>query len=379
MRTRTIAARRRFVFLPLAILLLGGVSGAQQNGDWPAYGRDAGGERFSPLDDIRRDNVGSLQVAWTFRTGDAYQPPGGRATAFEATPLLVDGTLLLSTPLGRVLALDPVTGQQKWVFDAKVPRDMGYGDFVSRGVSTWQRGSQRRIIVATVDARLIALDAATGQPIPSFGDNGTVDLRQGLAHTADRIRRLRGDVAAGDRRRHPRRRIRDCRRHVEASPERRGARLRRCHRALEVDLGSDSAGSNAVGADTWKNNSASRTGSANAWSVIVGDPEHNLVFVPTSSPSHDYFGGERLGDNLFADSLVALRADTGDARLALPDRASRSLGLRRRVAADSLRLAQGRTRGRGGGRRLQDRTSVHPRSGDRRTAAAGRGAAGAEE
>ena len=287
------------------------VSGAQQNGDWPAYGRDAGGERFSPLDDIRRDNVGSLQVAWTFRTGDAYQPPGGRATAFEATPLLVDGTLLLSTPLGRVLALDPVTGQQKWVFDAKVPRDMGYGDFVSRGVSTWQRGSQRRIIVATVDARLIALDAATGQPIPSFGDNGTVDLRKGLRiaptgfadYEVTSPPAIVGDtlvvgsgIADGTSKPHP-------------SGEVRGFDVVTGHLKWTWDpIPQDP---NAVGADTWKNNSASRTGSANAWSVIVGDPEHNLVFVPTSSPSHDYFGGERLGDNLFADSLVALRADTG--------------------------------------------------------------------
>ena len=111
---------------------------AAQDGDWVAYGRDPGGERFSPLDAIRRDNVASLQVAWTFRTGDAYEPKNGRPTAFEATPLHVDGTLYLSTPVGRVIALDPVNGRQRWAFDAKVPRDKGYGDFASRGVSTWQ-------------------------------------------------------------------------------------------------------------------------------------------------------------------------------------------------------------------------------------------------
>ena len=165
----------------------------QRDGDWPAYGRDAGGERFSPLEGIHRENVASLQVAWTFRTGDAYRPPNGRPTAFEATPLHVDGTLYLSTPVGRVIALDPVTGQQRWAFDAKVPRDTGYGDFASRGVSTWQRGSERRIFVATIDARLIALDARTGQPIPGFGDRGTVDLRKGLriARAASPITRSR--------------------------------------------------------------------------------------------------------------------------------------------------------------------------------------------
>src|SRR5258705_1840223 len=132
----------------VAAVAAGAALPSQRDGDWPAYGRDAGGERFSPLEDIHRGNVASLQVAWMFRTGDAYRPKNGRPTAFEATPLHVDGTLYLSTPVGRVIALDPVTGQQRWAFDAKVPRDAGYGDFASRGVSSWQRGSERRIFVA---------------------------------------------------------------------------------------------------------------------------------------------------------------------------------------------------------------------------------------
>jgi quinoprotein glucose dehydrogenase len=281
------------------------------DGDWPAYGRDAGGERFSPLDAIRRENVASLEVAWTFRTGDAYQPKDGRPTAFEATPLHVDGTLYLSTPVGRVIALDPVTGQQRWAFDAQVPREKGYGDFASRGVSTWQRGSERRIFVATVDARLIALDAKSGKPIPGFGDEGAVDLRKGLrippqdfsdyevtsppAVVGNTIV-VGSAIADGTDKPHP-------------SGEVRGfdalsGRLLWSWDPVPQD-------SSAAGADTWKRNSAQRAGSANAWSVIVADPARNLVFVPTSSPTHDYYGGERVGDNLFADSIVALRADTG--------------------------------------------------------------------
>ena len=180
----------RAMTIALALLLsaacaVGGSSasqagGSQTDGDWPAYGRDPGGERFSPLAGINRGNVTSLQVAWTIRTGDAYPPPTSRPTAFEATPLHVDGMLFLSTPLGRVIALDPVTGQQRWAFDAKVPRDAGYGDFASRGVSMWQRGDRRHVLVATIDARLIALDARTGQPVQGFGDGGTIDLRKGL-------------------------------------------------------------------------------------------------------------------------------------------------------------------------------------------------------
>src|SRR4051812_9775551 len=125
---------RRFAWLMTPVLLAASVLTAAQDGDWAAYGRDAGGERFSPLDQIRVANVSALEVAWTYHTGDAFTPAQGRATAFEATPLVADGLLYLSTPLGKVIALDPVTGQQRWRFDAKVPRDKGYGDFASRGV-----------------------------------------------------------------------------------------------------------------------------------------------------------------------------------------------------------------------------------------------------
>jgi quinoprotein glucose dehydrogenase len=123
------------------------------DGDWPVYGRDPGDQRFSPLAQINRENVGRLKVAWTFHTGDAYQPRYDRPTAFEATPIYVEGTLYLATPLGRAIALDPVTGKQHWDYDAKVPRDKGYGDFATRGVSFWKSGLERRIFMATIDAR----------------------------------------------------------------------------------------------------------------------------------------------------------------------------------------------------------------------------------
>ena len=221
------------VSLMATLLFATGFVGAAPDGDWAAYGRDPGGERFSPLDSIRRENVASLQVAWTFRTGDAYQPKDGRPTAFEATPLHVDGTLYLSTPVGRVIALDPVNGRQRWAFDARAPRDKGYGDFASRGVSTWQRGSERRIFVATIDARLIALDARTGKPIPGFGEQGTVDLRKGTAHRSGGLCGLPGHLAARRRRRHRCRGLGHRRRHVDDASERRGARLRCDHRKTE--------------------------------------------------------------------------------------------------------------------------------------------------
>ena len=302
---------RKAGFLVGAVVVIVGLLNSAQEGDWQTYGRDAGGERFSPLDAIRRENVATLQIAWTYRTGDSYQPQAGRPTAFEATPVYIDGTLYLSTPLGRVIALDPVTGKEKWAFDGKVPRDGGYGDFASRGVSVWQRGAERRIVVATVDARLIALDAGTGEPISAFGDHGSVDLRKGLRIAPERFSDyevtsppavIGNTIVVGSG-------VADNGTTAAPSGEVRG--FDAISGALKWTWDPIPQDPAAVGADTWANKSASRTGAANAWSVIVADPARNLVFVPTGSPSPDYFGGERLGANLFANSVVALRADTG--------------------------------------------------------------------
>jgi quinoprotein glucose dehydrogenase len=285
---------------------------ADSNGDWPAYGRDPGGQRFSPLTLINRSNVKSLKIAWTFRTGDAYKPKDARPTAFEATPLHIDNTLYLSTPLGRIIALDPVTGKQRWSYDPKVDRDKGYGDFANRGVSAWKspRG-QHRILVATIDARLITVDAVTGQPCKDFGDNGTVNLRNGLRISpkgfADYEQTsppavIGNTIVVGSG-------IEDNGATDEPSGEVRAfdaltGKLKWTFDPIPQDP-------KAAGADTWKNRSAARTGAANAWSIIVSDPARNRVFVPTGSASPDYYGGARIGDNLFANSVVALRADTG--------------------------------------------------------------------
>lgn len=280
--------------------------------EWPSYGHDPGGQRFSPLTEINPQNIASLKVAWTFRTGDAYQPEHSRPTAFEATPLYVDGTIFLGTPLGRVIALDPVTGKERWSYDSKVPKDKGYGDFANRGVSTWRPNSgEGRIFIATVDARLIALDAATGKPSAGFGDNGVVNLRNNLRIAphgfADYEETsppaiLGNTIVVGSG-------VADNGSVNQASGEVRGfdvvtGKLKWTWDPIPQDP-------KATGADTWKRGSASRTGAANAWSVIAADPERNLVFVPTGSPSPDYYGGERIGDNVFANSVVALRADTG--------------------------------------------------------------------
>src|SRR5437867_8260613 len=177
----------------MLILLLALSTQTPAAGDWPVYGRDPGGARFSPLTKITRANVAHLQVAWTYHTGIpdmssmSHRPP-----SLEVTPLVVDGTMYVITPTGIIAALDPATGIERWRYDAGVNPHRGYGDFASRGVSFWRdsraaagASCARRIIAATIDARLVALDAATGKPCTGFGAAGVVDLRNGLRAPPD--------------------------------------------------------------------------------------------------------------------------------------------------------------------------------------------------
>ena len=287
-------------------------------GDWPAYGGDAGGSRFSPLTQVHRGNVAALRVAWTFHTGEARRGGMLRNAAFEATPLVVDGTMYLSTPGGLVIALAPESGRMRWRFDARVDSTTHFGDYVSRGVSTWldpaaALGSacRRRILVATVDARLIALDGATGRPCAGFGTAGTVDLRQGLRNAPSFAGEyeetsppavVRGLVIVGSG-------VADNTRTDAASGEVRAFDARSGALVWTWDPVPQSPDDPAYA--TWRGPEAHRTGAANAWSVIAADSARDLVFVPTGSPSVDYYGGGRLGDNRYANSIVALRATTG--------------------------------------------------------------------
>ena len=152
--------------------------------DWPNYGNDPGGMRYSPLTQINRENVANLKVAWIFHTGDISDGSGGRRrSGFETTPILVDGTLYFTTPFNRVIALDPETGKQLWSYDPKIDQTLDYGDgLVNRGVATWldptrdsKQPCRRRIYESTQDARLISIDAATGKPCEGFG-GGTLQF-----------------------------------------------------------------------------------------------------------------------------------------------------------------------------------------------------------
>jgi len=285
---------------------------------WPAYGRS----RFSPLAQITRENVQQLDVAWRFSTGETRPEfATRRRTSFEATPLVIGGTMYVSTPLGRVFALDAATGRERWRFNPGVARTSNFGDFTNRGVSYWvdaraPRGARcrARIVIATIDARLIALDANDGATCPGFGDGGMVDLRRGLRNTPGSFEEYEvtsppavvGDMlVVGSA-------VADNGRIDQASGEVRGYDARTGALRWTFDPVPQDSSDRAF--DSWRGANARRTGAANAWSVIAADPARGLVYVPTSSPSPDYFGGERLGDNRYANSVLAIEAATGRVR-----------------------------------------------------------------
>lgn len=311
------------MFSPLALralavaILVAGTAHGQETADWPAYGGDEFGQRYSAVAQIARDNVARLEIAWTFRTGELGEGfARADKLAFEATPILVDGILYLSTPTDIVIALDAVTGKQRWRFNPRIDRTHRYSEATSRGVSTWRDSAprasgscSRRIFIGTLDARLIALDARTGEPCTDFGVLGEVNLSAGL-------------------------RIRDPDDYLVTSPP---AIFRNLvivgsaigdNRAVDVERGIVRAFDARTGKlawswdpipssasdpvyEQWPAEAARRTGAANAWSIISVDPARGLAFVPTGSASPDFFGGTRPGPNRYANSLVALDATTG--------------------------------------------------------------------
>jgi quinoprotein glucose dehydrogenase len=287
--------------------------------EWTAYGRDVLGGRHSALTQIDTSNVARLEVAWTYHTSELAPTVQTRNhRSLEATPIVADGVMFLITPLGRVIALDPESGRERWVYDARLDRSIGFGDHTSRGVSTWLdparvagQPCRRRIVAATVDARLLSLDAADGKPCEDFGDHGVVDLRVGLrnapletsdyeetspplvVHDVVVVGSATADNQATD----------------GASGEVRAYDVRTGAKRWTWDPVPQDSGD--PGFATWRGARAHRTGAANAWSVLAADPVRDLVFVPTGSASPDYYGGERLGQNRYANSITALRASTG--------------------------------------------------------------------
>ncbi|MBA3485341.1 MAG: pyrroloquinoline quinone-dependent dehydrogenase [Pirellulales bacterium] len=268
--------------------------------------------RYSELDQVNRDNVGQLAPAWTYRTGELDADGNGKT--IECTPIVVDGVMYITTGAMRVVALDATTGEERWQFDSKdhaYPHEPNSGG-VNRGCAYWsdgQEGGERRIIHGTSDGRLFSLDAKTGKVDAGFGEGGVRDMRAeldpavaSLGYGPTSAVAICNDVivvgvscgegpgiaAPGD---------------VRAFDVRSGKQLWRFH---TVPLPGE------FGHETWKGESWKNRGGANAWSGLSVDVERGLVFAGLGSASFDFYGGDRLGENLFANCTIALNAETGE-------------------------------------------------------------------
>lgn len=299
------------------LLLLAAATAAEAQSaavNWPAYGGDLAATKYSPLADINRDNVARLAPLWEWSTGDSVmRDKGVRPGNFQVTPLAIDDTLYLSTSYNRIVALDANSGKVIWDYDPRaydagqVPNGTG---FVHRGVATWTDGRERRIFMNS-RWRLIALNAATGKPVRSFGDTGVVDLTAQLGRPVNKLHYTQtsppvvwhdlvivgngvadtvtypndppGDVQAFD--------VRTGKRVWSWSPIPRSA--------------ADPA------ASTWENESWRTAGHTNVWAPFSVDDARGLVYLPVSTPSNDWYGGARKGANLYGESVVCLDARTG--------------------------------------------------------------------
>ena len=311
------ASRRLASLLVAFVLGASRTAQAQAGADWPAYGGDLAATKYSSLTQINAANVARLTRVWEWATGETTMvAPRARPGTFQATPLAIRDTLYLSTPYNRVVALDASTGRELWNYDPKAyaagqpPNGTG---FVHRGVATWTDGHHRRIFINS-RWRLIALDASTGAPIRGFGDGGVVDLTQHLGRNGTTVNKLQytetsppvvwhdlvivgngvadrivypndppGDVQAFD--------VRTGERRWSFSPVPRSAK--------------------DEGADTWGDSSWKTTGHTNVWAPFSVDDRRGLVYLPVSTPSNDWYGGARTGDDLFAESIVCLDARNG--------------------------------------------------------------------
>lgn len=313
-----------FVWYLSAVSSVVAATTAQYAGnEWRAYGGDSGGTRYSTLSQINRRNVQKLKSAWTFHTGEGISESStaintgspaysGRPT-FQCTPLMIDGILYVTTSSSRVIALDAEDGRKLWEFDAQAGKAGKRKLHQHRGVSYWEGtgadGKKARLIIfASTDARLFALDPVTGKPAPGFGKEGSIDLREGIA---DNYPNLNYDVTSPPAiyknliiigARVPEEVAKGPSGDVRAFDVRTGKLVWRFHTVPHPG----EAGHESWTDDSWKE----RTG-ANAWSIISVDAARSMVFLPLGSASHDFYGGERKGNNLFANSIVALNADTG--------------------------------------------------------------------
>ena len=262
--------------------------------DWPIYGGTPENDHYSTLSQINRENVKQLQVAWSFDTGES----GG----LQTSPIIVGGVLYAYTPSQKVIALNAATGTLLWKFDPAV-----HGWQPARGLAYWSDGKEKRILAGVMNS-VYALDADTGKPIPTFGENGRIDLRkdlgrdpetQSIALTSPGVVYKDLLIIGG--------------RDPETLPAPPGD-----IRAYNVRTGKLAWSFHTIphpgefGYDTWPTDAWKYIGSANNWTGMTVDARHGIVYVPTGSAAFDFYGGNRVGDDLFANCLIALNANTGE-------------------------------------------------------------------
>ena len=283
-------------------------------GEWPHHGADLASSKYSALDQINAENFAQLEVAWRWESADARLQGAYDTGSYTATPLMVGGTVYAATSHGQVAALDPATGEQLWLYDPRswareLPTQLPRR---TRGIEYWTDGEAERILVATLGKQLVSIDAATGKPDPAFGNNGMVDLTGDLgdgdwvtaniSHSAPPIV-VRDTVVVGSKIHDYVSGMDNPPGHIRAYDVRTGELKWRFHTIPQEG---------EPFTETWGNESWRWQGNTNAWTMLAADEELGHVYIPLSTPTNDYYGGERPGDNLFAESIVCLDVETGE-------------------------------------------------------------------
>ena len=318
-------SRYRLIGAALAIIVLApagprpATAQTAADAEWRHFGRDAANTKYSPLAQITPENFTDLEIAWrweSIETDVTREREVERINEFKSVPLMIDGLVYLSTSLGQVVALDAGTGKLLWSYDPHTydRMDSPYFGWHHRGVSYWKddRSDDARIFIATHDLRLVALNARTGRRYEDFGTDGEVDLSASLGRPVDRSRLAHAHppAIAGDtvivgssvqdleltrREANPG--------HVRGFDARTGELKWIFH---TVPQGGE------FGADTWHDESWRYGGDANVWGTMAVDEELGYVYLPISTATNNWYGGMRHGDNLFAESIVCVRAETGE-------------------------------------------------------------------
>ena len=321
---------RMFTLMFSGVLVLGtGLSFCAElsNYDWMHYGNDLGHSKYAPLEQINKSNVHELEVIWDWASIDnqaVIERPQFVPSGFKATPISRNGVLYVSTPLGYVAAIDARTGQEIWTFSTETwehgrPANNGFNH---RGVTFWEKptsdGFEPRIIMSTANAFLWSINAETGEPDDSFGTNGRTDLTEGLGRYVDRSMiahsaavPIVGDtVIIGS--------VVYDQPMFDMTPEKLTDLPPGHVRGFDLNTGEQKwifhtiPQSGEFGNESWLDDSWAVTGATNIWTMISADAELGYVYLPVGNPGNDFYGGQRLGDNLFGTSLVALNASTGE-------------------------------------------------------------------